>query len=76
MHATPDVLAIFRKEHTIMHLKQRLWQWVRDRRIERQALKSHHVGRHNCSQDAPPLASTVDNTRLRLLKSDPGPRIV
>jgi len=76
MHATPDVLAIFRKEHTIMHLIQHLWQWVRDRRLERQALKDYNVGRHNYSQDAPPLVSTAGSPRLRLLKSDPGPRIV
>lgn len=55
---------------------KRLWQWVRGRRGERQACKGHDIGRRNRSQGMPPLVGSAEDPRLRLLKSDPGPRIV
>ena len=59
-----------------MNLIKRLWQWYRERRVERQVLKGHSRGGCNCSQGVPPLAGVADASRLQLLKSDPGPRIV
>jgi hypothetical protein len=55
---------------------KRLWHWVRDRRIARPAGTGHDVGRRNRSQSVPPVAGSAGDPRLRLLKSDPGPRIV
>ena len=53
-----------------------LRQWYRAWRTKRQALKAHDVGGHNPSQGAPPLMGHTEDARLRLLKSDPGPRII
>ena len=55
---------------------KRLWQWVRDRRAERQACKGPDVCRRNRSQDVPPPVGSVEDPRLRWLKNDPGPRIL
>jgi hypothetical protein len=63
-----------------MHSLQRLRQWLREWRVARHACKGHAVGRRTPSQHTPPLASStdpdMDPLRLRLRKSDPGPRIV
>jgi hypothetical protein len=55
---------------------QRLWQWVKDRRVDRQAGKGQDAGKGNRSQGAPPPVGSAADSRPRLLKSDPGPRIV
>lgn len=63
-----------------MNSLQRLRHWLRDWRVARHAFKGHAVDRRTPSQNAPPLASSTDPDadplRLRLRKSDPGPRIV
>jgi hypothetical protein len=46
---------------------KRLWQWYRDRRVERQALKGNDVGGHNRSQGATPIVGIAEDARLRLL---------
>jgi hypothetical protein len=77
---TPANCQYFRQEHTLMNPLQRLWQWLRERRVERHAFRDHTVGRRTPSQTVPPLARgadpDADALRLRLRKSDPGPRIV
>jgi hypothetical protein len=55
---------------------KRLWQWVRERRGARQAGKGPDVGRRNRAQAAPPFVGSAEDPRLRLLKNDPGPRIL
>jgi hypothetical protein len=76
----PATWQYFRKEHTIMNPFQRLWQWLKDRRVERHVFKDHAVGRRTPSQDALPLARgaarDAEAFRLRLRKSDPGPRVL
>jgi hypothetical protein len=63
-----------------MHPFQRLWQWLKDRRGVRHACKDHAVGGRPPAQDALPLARDAardaEAFRLRLRKSDPGPRIL
>ena len=55
---------------------KRLWQWMRARLGGHQACKGHDMGRDNRSQGMPPLEGSAEDPRLRLLKSDSGPRIV
>jgi hypothetical protein len=55
---------------------KRIWQWVRERRGARHAGKDSDGGRRHRSQDVPPLVGSAADPRLRLLKNDPGPRIV
>jgi hypothetical protein len=58
-----------------MNPLKRLWQWYREWRVERQALKDHAVGGHNPTQGAPPFMDSAEDPRLRLRKIDPGPRL-
>jgi hypothetical protein len=47
---------------------KRLWQWYRDRRIERQALKGSDAGHGsggNRPQGATPLVGIAEDARLR-----------
>jgi hypothetical protein len=50
---------------------KRLWQWYRDRRVERQALKGHDGGSGpHRSQGTTPIVGIADDARLRwLMKS-------
>jgi hypothetical protein len=54
---------------------KRLWQWYREWRVERQALKGHAIGGQNPAHGAPPLTGSAEDPRLRLRKMDPGPRL-
>jgi hypothetical protein len=49
-----------------MNLIKRLWQWYRDRRVERQALKGNDVGGPNRSQGATPIVGIAEDTVLRV----------
>ena len=50
-----------------MNPLKRLWQWYKDRRIERRALKGHWVGEPTRSQGATPIVGIAEDARLRLL---------
>jgi hypothetical protein len=58
-----------------MNPLKRLWQWYRESRIERQALKGHAVDGHNPTPSALPFMDSAEDPRLRLRKIDPGPRL-
>jgi hypothetical protein len=48
---------------------KRIWQWYRDRRIERQALKGNDVGGGsggNRPHGATPIVGIAEDARLRL----------
>jgi hypothetical protein len=46
---------------------KRLWQWYKDRRIERQMFKGSRVGESNRSQSTTPIVGIAEDARLRLL---------
>ena len=53
-----------------MNPLKRLWQWYKDRRIERQMLKGHWAGESNRSQATTPIVGIAEDARLRwLIKS-------
>jgi hypothetical protein len=53
-----------------MHPFKRLWQWSKDRRLERQLFKGHWVGTSNHSQATTPIVGIAEDARLRwLIKS-------
>jgi hypothetical protein len=60
-------------KHRVMNSIKRLWQWDRDRRVERQALKGHDAGRGsggNRPEGPTPLVGIAEDARLRwLIKS-------
>jgi hypothetical protein len=53
-----------------MNPLKRLWQWYRDRCIERRALKGHDAGGGNRPQGTTPIVGIAEDARLRwLIKS-------
>ena len=46
---------------------KRLWQWYKDRRIERQLFKGSRVDESNRSQSTTPSVGIAEDARLRLL---------
>jgi len=58
------------REDTVMNPLKRLWQWYKDRRIERQGLKGRWGDEPNRSQSATPIVGIAEDARLRwLIKS-------
>jgi hypothetical protein len=54
----------------LMNPLTRLWQWYRDRRIERRLLKGHDVGEPNRPKGTTPIVGIAEDARLRwLIKS-------
>ena len=50
-------------EHSLMKTLKRLWQWYRDRRIERHTLKGHSGDEHHRSQGTRPVTGLEKVTR-------------
>ena len=52
------------REHTLMKPLKRLWQWYRDRRVERQTLKGHRGDEYHRSQGTAPVTGLEQVTRF------------
>ena len=58
------------REDTVMNPLKRLWQWYKDRRLERQMIKGHRGGESHRSQATTPIVGIAEDARLRwLIKS-------
>jgi hypothetical protein len=53
---------------------KRLWQWYKDRRIERHMFKGRRGSDPTRSQGTTPIVGIAEDARLRLLKEDRAPR--
>jgi hypothetical protein len=67
MHAKPDVLAEPPGSFT-MNLLKRLWQWYRDRRVERHRLKGYGFGESHRSQGTTPVTHWEEEPRFARLR--------
>jgi hypothetical protein len=63
-----DMLARTPREHSVMNLLKRLWQWYRDRRVERHLFKGHGFGESHRSQGTTPVTHWEEEPRFARLR--------
>ena len=60
----------------MMNPLARLCHWYREWRIERHALKARDAGEPRPSEETPLPVDPAADPRTRLIKGEPGPRII